>query len=140
VVGVVIALVLVSAAAAFWLLRNRSASSHRHEGSATGTVAASNSVAPRAPKSTNDLRVSPVTLDRPKGSGLLYAVGTVLNNSDYQRFGVKIKLELYDVAGRKTGDTKDYIQLIEPHKEWNFRAIVLGGSPVGAKVIQIEEE
>ena len=34
--------------------------------------------------------ISPITIEKTKGSSLIYAVGTLSNDSDRQRFGVKV--------------------------------------------------
>jgi hypothetical protein len=91
-------------------------------------------------KSIDDLKVSAITLEKAKGSSLVYAVGTLRNNSDHQRFGVNIELELTDANGRKAGLAKDYRQVIEPRQEWRFRALVLDSKAVAAKVSAIREE
>jgi hypothetical protein len=92
------------------------------------------------PKSTQDLKVGPVRLEKAKGSSLVYAVGTLRNESPHQRFGVKLELELTGPDGRKVGLAKDYRSVLEPKQEWNFRALVLDAKAVSAKVASIRED
>jgi hypothetical protein len=96
--------------------------------------------APPSP-ATNDLLVAgPVTLQKTDGSALVYAVGTVKNNSDRQRFGVKIELDLLDAQDNKIGTTSDYIAILEPHKNWQFRALLAQPKAVKANAVEIEEQ
>ena len=92
------------------------------------------------PKSVDDFKVSKITLQKTPGSSLVYAIGTVRNDSDSQRFGVRIELDLLDAAGRKIGSTKDYVKVIEPRREWRFRALVLAPKTASVKLGQIKEE
>jgi hypothetical protein len=94
----------------------------------------------RAPEANDPLQAGPVTLQKTDGSALVYAVGTVRNNSDHQRFGVKIELDLLDEQDNKIGTAGDYIAVLEPHKDWPFRALLTQPSAVRAKVAKIEEQ
>jgi hypothetical protein len=67
-------------------------------------------------------------------------VGTVRNDSDHQRFGVRLELDVFDGAGKRIGPAKDYVPVIEPHKEWRFRALVPFARTVSAKVAKITEQ
>jgi hypothetical protein len=103
-----------------------------------------NSEVPPAPSpapEANDLMVAgPVRLQKTEGSGLVYAVGTVKNNSDRQRFGVRIELDLLDEQDNKIGTAGDYIAVLEPHKDWPFRALLTQPKAVKAMVAKIEEQ
>jgi len=94
----------------------------------------------KAKKSASDLKVSEVQLEKTKGSSLVYAVGTVKNESDYQRFGVRIELDLFNQNGAKLGTSKDYIAILEPRREWQFRALIPDPKAVSAKVATLKEE
>ena len=85
-------------------------------------------------------RVGPVTLEKTKGSSLVYAVGTLTNAADRQRFGVRAQFDLFDENGNKIGDAKDYQQVIEPHGEWKFRALVVAAKVASAKIASVTEE
>lgn len=107
----------------------------------TGAGAPTNVVpTPTAPKSIDDLKVGPITLEKAKGSSLVYAVGVMRNDSGHQRFGVNLELELTDARGNKAGTAKDYRAVLEPRQEWRFRALVLDSKAVSAKVAAIREE
>jgi len=85
-------------------------------------------------------RVSAITLEKTPGSSLVYAVGTLTNPSDRQRFGVKVELDLLDSAGQKVGTTKDYQQVIEPKGQWRFRALVVGSKAASARLASVMED
>jgi hypothetical protein len=95
------------------------------------------------PKSIDDLKPGFVTLEKAKAGNLTYAVGTIKNHSDQQRFGVKVELELTDARGNPAGKASDYTQVIEPHQEWRFRALVVDTGrtkAVTARVSSIKED
>jgi hypothetical protein len=92
------------------------------------------------PKAFSDLKASPVVIEKSKEGKLIYAMGTVTNDSDYQRFGVKIQLDLIGVQGGKIGTTQDYLSILEPHKEWHFHALVIEPKAVAARLGSLKEE
>lgn len=94
----------------------------------------------KAKKSASDLKVGDVKLEKTKGTSLVYAVGTVKNDSDYQRFGVKIELDLFNQKDKKIGTAQDYIAILEPRREWQFRALIPDSKTVTAKVATLKEE
>ena len=99
--------------------------------------------AQRPQKSIDDLKASAVTLEKAKAGSLIHAVGTIRNTSDQQRFGVRVELELTDARGNPAGKASDYTQVIEPRKEWRFRALVVdpkGSRAVTGKVSSIKED
>ncbi len=71
---------------------------------------------------------------------MIYAVGTVRNTSDHQRFGVKVELDILDAQGNKLGTATDYTQVMEPGKEWKFRALVTDRKATAAKLAAIKEQ
>jgi hypothetical protein len=91
-------------------------------------------------KSLDDLKPSVVQLEKAKVGNLVYAVGTITNASEYQRFGVKVELELFNKNGKKIGSTTDYKDIIEPNREWPFHAMVLDPKTTSAKVSSVKEE
>lgn len=95
---------------------------------------------PEDPIAQAGFRVSPVTIEKTKGSSLVYAVGTLTNASERQRFGVKILFDLFDENGQKVGTAKDYQQVIEPKGEWRFHALVVASKAASAKVTSVTEE
>jgi hypothetical protein len=93
-----------------------------------------------ATKSLDDLKASNITLQKTPGRNLTYAIGTIRNESDQQRFGVRLELDLLDNAGNKIGIAKDYVRVIEPRQEWRFRAMVLASKTASARVGKITEQ
>jgi hypothetical protein len=93
-----------------------------------------------APETNDLLQAGPVSLQKTEGSALIYAVGTVRNNSDRQRFGVKIELDLLDSQDQKIGTAGDYIAILEPHKDWPFRALLTQSKAVRVTVAKIVEQ
>ncbi len=93
------------------------------------------------PKSRDDLQVSAIGVDDPKGGGLRYATGTIKNDSDHPRYGITIELTLIDKNGQALSTkASDYVQMLEPRKEWRFRALVLESKATSARLASIREE
>jgi hypothetical protein len=96
---------------------------------------------PTRPKSPDDLKVTGVVeLDKTKGSSLVYAIGTVRNDSDYDRYGVRVELDLFNGKGKKIGTAKDYKDYLGPRQDWQFRALIPESKTVEAKVAAITED
>lgn len=110
----------------------------RNEAAAAVKQAALPSPADPAPK--DGFRVSSITLEKTPGSSLVYAVGTVRNETNRRRFGVKVECDVLDDAGKKVGSAKDYQQTLEPKAEWRFRALVVGSNAASAKLASITED
>ncbi|MEO5804193.1 MAG: FxLYD domain-containing protein [Verrucomicrobiota bacterium] len=89
---------------------------------------------------TNSLQALRVTLEKSEKSRLIYAIGAIRNQSNRQRFGVKVELDLLDEQGMKLGSATDYVSVIEPRKEWKFRAMVTEPKAASVKVTAIMEE
>jgi hypothetical protein len=95
---------------------------------------------PRA-KSPDDLKVvGAVQLEKTKGSSLVYAVGTVKNDSEHDRYGVRIELDLFNSKGGRIGAAKDYKDYLGPNQDWQFRALIPDPKAVEAKVASVKEE
>lgn len=92
------------------------------------------------PKSPADLKVGEVTLERTKGNSLVYAIGEIKNDSEYQRFSVRIELDLISLKGAKLGTATDYRAIMEPHQTWQFHALIPDPKTVAAKVASLKEE
>ncbi len=95
---------------------------------------------PPAKDVTNDFHIGKISLEKTPGSGLVYAVGTVKNTLDQQRFGVKIELNLFNEQDQNIGTVSDYLQVMEPHKEWQFKALLTQPKAVKARFAGIEEQ
>jgi len=153
-VGVSLVVLILTGAAVGLLVQRNQANSNTSK-QATKTGPATNSPVPSskptaadlappstvsAPKSISDLKPGAISLEKAKGSSLVYAVGILRNDSVHQRFGVNIELELTDVGGNKAGTAKDYRAVLEPRQEWRFRALVLDSKAVAATISSIREE
>jgi hypothetical protein len=90
-------------------------------------------------KALSDLKAGDIKLEKTKGSSLVYAVGTLKNDSDFQRFGVRIQLDLFNRKDTNVGTAQDYIGILEPHRDWQFHALVTDPRAVSAKVASIKE-
>ncbi|MFM1769045.1 MAG: hypothetical protein RJA22_1574 [Verrucomicrobiota bacterium] len=95
---------------------------------------------PARPKSLEDLKAGPVTLDKARSGNLIYATGTLRNDSDHARYGVRIEIGLTDANGRSLRNATDYKDVLEPRQEWRFRALVLESKATAAKVSSITED
>jgi hypothetical protein len=95
---------------------------------------------PKAFIELNDFQFGGITLKKADGSGLVYAQGTVTNDTDRQRFGVKIELDLFNAQDDKIGSASDYLAVLEPHKAWQFNALLTEPKTVRAKLANIEEQ
>jgi hypothetical protein len=108
------------------------------------TSVASNSAAPPKRKAPSDpwhgLKASKVTLEKKDDSELVYAIGTITNDTTRQRFGVKVELDVLDKHRMKLGSATDYAEVIEPGKEWKFRALVTAKAATAAKLISVKEQ
>ena len=105
----------------------------------TNSTTKNNSQAPPT-KAINGFSISPVTIDKAAGSSLAYATGTLKNDTDRQRFGVSVELEVLDSAGVKVGVAKDSAQIVEPRSEWKFRALIVPKNAASARVVGVKEQ
>jgi hypothetical protein len=85
------------------------------------------------------LEGGPVTLEKAGEGNLVYAVGKLRNTSDQQKFGVKVRVDLFDDKGDKLGSATDYAASIDPGKEWEFRAMVVDRGAVKAELKEVTE-
>jgi hypothetical protein len=95
---------------------------------------------PSRPKSPDDLKVGSIELEKTKGSSLVYAIGTVNNDSEYDRYGIRVELDLLNGKGAKIGTAKDYKDYIGPHQDWQFRALIPEPKTVKAQLASIKED
>jgi hypothetical protein len=86
------------------------------------------------------LKASPAELAKAETGNLTYAVGTLRNNSDHVRYGVKVEIDLFDAQDAKIDSTSDYVASIIPGKEWKFRALVLKHNATRAQLVKVTEE
>ena len=102
--------------------------------------AARNTIRPAPAQSLNNFSVSSVTIEKAAGSSITYATGALKNETDRQRFGVNVELEVFDRAGVKLGTAKDAAQIIEPRAEWKFRALIVPKNAASARVVGVKEQ
>jgi hypothetical protein len=93
-----------------------------------------------APDPWHGLHAGPVKLEKAGNGSLVYAVGDVHNDSKRQRFGVKVELDVFDADNKKVGTATDYASVIEPGKDWHFRALLTDRTAASAKLTQIHEQ
>ncbi len=107
---------------------------------ALAPAAAQAQTKPTDPFAAIGFRTTPVSLDKGQGSSVVYAVGTIGNITNRQRFGVRVELELLDATGNKVGNATDYRPTLEPNQEWRFRALVVEKKAASAKIAAIKED
>ena len=83
--------------------------------------------------------MSAIRLETSPGSTIIHATGTLANETDRHRYGVRVKLEVFDEAEKQIGRANDYQPNLEPHGRWQFSALVVGARAVTAKVAAVEE-
>ncbi len=134
-------LVLMTGIVGFFFLNNRSSPPAVQKVSKPVSIAVKKKLPGlKISKSSDNLRSSAIQLEKSHQGNLVYAVGSVENESDDQRFGVKIELELWDDQNSKIGTATDYISVIEPRASWRFRALVTEPRAMSAKIARIKEE
>ena len=87
-----------------------------------------------------DLNVGNPSLEKAKSGSLVYVVGMMKNESDHQRYGVRVDFELLDASGKNVGKASDYKDVIEPRKEWRYRALVLTKKAASARLVSVNED
>jgi len=92
------------------------------------------------PDPWHGLKAGPVSLEKAESGGLVYAVGVLRNESDRQRFGIKVELNLLNAQGEKVGSASDQAGSILPGKEWKFKALVMERKSARAEVARVTEQ
>jgi hypothetical protein len=135
-------LVFIAVGATFYLSRSSqpTATETTPVQNATPQTQADSSASAGEFTNVNDFKVSKIKLRKTEGSSLVYAVGTVKNDTNRQRFGVKIQLDLFDAQDVKIGSASDYVQILDPHKDWQFKALLTDPKTVSAKLVTVEEQ
>ncbi len=140
--SVIVAAILVPGV--IWANRHAQENARRRaEAAAAAQLAAQQAAAAEAlakdPLAQAGWKMSDIRFEKSPGSKLVLAVGTLSNTTDRRRFGVRIKLDLFNAAEQKLAGASDYQAAIEPHSRWQFTALVVDASAVTAKVAAIEE-
>jgi hypothetical protein len=132
--GIVVVVCLVAAGLAAVSLVLRKANRAGVSGALPLPAAETNAPAVTAPVAppktriaelTNDFAILPFKLENTPGSSLVYVTGTVQNQSNRQRFGVKVEFSLFDTNDNPIGTATDYQQMLDPHGQWRFKALVM---------------
>ena len=84
--------------------------------------------------------VSEIKIQTSAASTLIYAVGTIKNDTDKPRYGVTVELGLYDATNTRLGSARDYKDTIEPHGEWTFRALLTQKTVASARLSSVREQ
>ncbi len=101
----------------------------------TAAAAGTNSVAVPA-----GLEVSAITLEKGNGENELFAVGTVVNNSNRRHAQVTVELDLLDAGGQKMEVARAFRPALEPGAKWQVKVPVARDSKaVSAKLASIRE-
>jgi hypothetical protein len=85
-------------------------------------------------------QVSAIRLEKTPGTSVVHAIGTLTNATTRQRFGVRIKIDIFDAAGQKLETAADYQSVLEPNGEWQFTAPVIESKARSAKLAAIKED
>ena len=101
------------------------------------TVAASTNATEAA--ALAGFEVSAISLVQGEGNSGNYAEGRVLNNSNRQRSGVTVDLDLVDAGGKKLGIARAYRPALEPGAKWDFRVPVGDAKAASARLASIKE-
>jgi hypothetical protein len=116
----------------------------RTEQPSNTAAVASAPVAPPKRKPPTDpwhgLKAGKVALEKTGDSQLVYAIGVLTNDTPRQRFGVKVELDVLDEHHKKLGSATDYTEVIEPGKEWKFRALVTDKNATAVKLTSVKEQ
>lgn len=147
--GGIILLVGAVAIAAILITTNRMMSKARQRNEALRrsvlpalptNTAPENTAALRFEKLPDEFAATPVRLEKAAGSSLIHAIGTLRNESDRQRLGVTVELELLDTAGAVLGRAQDYVATVEPRSEWRFRALIVPKGVASARIVKVTEQ
>jgi hypothetical protein len=95
---------------------------------------------PEDPVEKAGFKISDIKIEKTKGSSLIYAVGTLNNTESRTRYGVRLRLDLFDETDRKVGTATDTQATMEPNAQWQFRALVLDKKAVKAKAGAVTEQ
>lgn len=84
-----------------------------------------------------ELQVVNFELQKNQGTSLVYVTGKVKNNSDVQHTSVRVDFKLFDSSGKQVGMTSDYIMILDPKQEWDFKALVVEPDVAKAEVDKV---
>lgn len=134
--------VLVVAAGGFFALKSGllQLPARGSSGGEAGPTFTKPSAPPKPVKRTGKFELVGHKIEKTPGTSLIYVVGSVLNDTDKQKFSVRVTFALTDKSGKAAGEATDYITVIEPGDSWNFRALILDSAAENAKLTSLEAE
>ncbi len=138
-VGMALAVLAAAGGSAAWYFLAHRPAPHPAAGETNAAKAAPSAPAPRADP-WHGLMAGPVSLEKAESGNLVYAVGVLRNESNRERFGIRVELDLLDAAGGKVGTASDYAPSLVPGKEWKFKALVMARQIARAEVARVTEQ
>ena len=133
-VAAVVGLVLLGILAAMFFLKKRTVPA-----AAANVPAVVQNELPEGER-TNDFAIAAIKLKKTPGNSLVYVTGKIENLSGRQRFGVKVEFELFDTNSNLLGKATDYQPVLEPHGDWQCKALVMDSKASSAKFNSIHED
>ena len=85
-------------------------------------------------------QISAVLFEKTAGKAEIYAVGTLRNETDRQRLGVRVELDLFVASGVRVGSATDTVRVLKPGAEWRFKARVTDPNTTSARLKAITEQ
>ena len=147
VLGGGVVLVLAGVVTALFIIKNTAAIGVTDNPPPKPPITKTGSMKPAPPKAApsnvrlpDGISAGEVQIEKAPTGNLKYAVGVIKNESTRQRFGVKVELDLFDNNNVKLGVVTDYQPVIEPQKEWRFRALLLDAKTVRANLSGLKED
>ena len=94
-------------------------------------------VAPAKP----DIEMINPAWSKAKEGNVHFISGTIVNNSTKYRFlGVRVEFELLDKTGNSLGKTVDQLGILEPKKNWVFRAVAIDPDATNFKFVALHAQ
>lgn len=93
------------------------------------------------PPAKPDIEMINPAWSKAKEGNVHFISGTIINNSSNYRFlGVKVEFELLDKTGNSLGKTIDQLGILEPKKNWVFRAVAIDPDATSFKFVGLTAE
>jgi hypothetical protein len=102
-------------------------------------AAAAPATLPGAPGLTG-FQVTAITLEKAAEASVVYAVGSIRNETNRRRLGIKLELELLDAAGNRVGTVTNFHPGLEPRAEWRFKSLVTFPKSASARLVSIKSD
>ena len=93
------------------------------------------------PPAKPDIEMINPAWSKAKEGNVHFISGTIVNNSTKYRFlGVKVEFELLDKTGNSLGKTIDQLGILEPKKNWVFRAVAIDPDATNFKFVALHAQ